>query len=355
MVRRMTGKPEKRGSLNRVRVRLKDGSVKVYEYVRKPKEPSRRLVARGHAFRQIAVAYTNSPEFNGLSETWQAATRYYLGILESRLDWMTTTDLDDRSSRRDFYEIRDEFAATPTKADKLIGTLSTALAWAYERGMIQINHARGIDKLAPSAGRADKIWTQDQIATLLAHAPPDLSKLVRMALLTAARLGDLLALTWEQFDGRWIEYTPAKTAKTTGVVVRLPVYELPPLDALMRELGPSTGHILTTDARGIPWTIPNFNARWKSALARAGLLSADRHFHDLRGTAITGLLNAGATDAETASISGHAIGGRSTLRAYAARTDELAISAYRKLNQSLSARPVILALSKNHPNGRKGA
>lgn len=349
----MTEKPEKRGTINRVRVRLKDGSFKVYEYVRKPKEPSHRLTVRGHGFRQIAVAYTASPEFKGLSETWQTATRYYLGILESRLDWMTLADFNDRASRGDFYAIRDEFASTPTKADKVIGTLATALSWAYERGLIDVNHARGIDKLAPTARRADKVWSQDQIAALLAHAPPDLSKLVRMALLTAARLGDLLALTWDRFDGRWIEYKPAKTAKTTGVVVRLPVFELAPLDSLMRELGPSTGHMLTTDARGIPWTVPNFNSRWKAALAKAGLLDADRHFHDLRGTAITALLNAGATDAETASISGHAVGGGSMLRAYASRTDELAISAYRKLNQALSARPVVLELSKNRPNGRK--
>ncbi len=350
----MTDTPERPASLKTVRVRLKDGSVKVYQYPRKPKKPSKRLADRGHGFRSIAHAYTNSPEFKGLSESWQAATRYYLGILEDRLDWMSLKDFNDRESRGDFYEIRDSFASTPTKADKVIGALATVLAWAYERGMIEVNHAREVKKLAPQGGRADKVWTPDQLAALLANSPPDLSKLVRMALLTAARLGDLLALTWEQFDGRWIEYTPAKTAKTTGVIVRLPVYELPPLESLMRELGPSTGHMLRTEARGIPWTIPNFNAKWKAALAKAELLSADRHFHDLRGTAITNLLSAGATDAETASISGHSVGGKSMLRVYAARTDELAIGAYRKLNAALSTRPVVLPLTKRPDKNRGG-
>jgi len=342
----MTEKPEKPASLKTVKVRLKDGSVRVYQYARKKKFSSKVLADRGHGFRSIAHAYTNSPEFKGLSESWQVATRYYLGILEDRLDWMALGDFNNRESRGDFYEIRDSFASTPTKADKVIGTLATVLAWAYERGMIEVNHAREVKRLAPQGGRADKVWTPDQLATLLANSPPDLSRLIRMALLTAARLSDLLSLTWEQFDGRWIEYKPAKTAGTTGVVVRLPVFELPPLDSLMRELGHSTGHMLRTDARAIPWSVPNFNARWKAALAKAGLLDADRHFHDLRGTAITNLLSAGATDAETASISGHAVGGKSMLRVYAARTDELAIGAYRKLNAALSARPVVLPLTK---------
>ena len=342
----MTTKPGRPG-INRVHVRRKDGTIKVYEYERKAKTPSYRLSVRGGGLRQIAKAYTSAPEFRALSESWQTATRYYLGILEDRLDWMTLDDINDRRARGDFYAVRDAYADKPAKADKIMGTLATALAWAYERGMIDANHARGIDRLSATGARADKIWAPEQLAALLAHAKPDLSRLVRVGLYTAARLSDVLAFDWGMVRGDWLEYKPGKTAKSTGVVVRLPWRELAPLRDVLAECGPrDAGPILTTEARGIPWTVPNFNARWKATLAVAGLLDADRHFHDLRGTAITRMLEAGATHAEVASISGHAVGGRSTLRAYAARSDAMALGAYRKWNAALATGPAVLAFQK---------
>jgi len=340
-----TSPPDATAGRKIVRKKLADGTVKEYVYTRKIRGPSRFLTESGQAIRQLSIAYTESPEFKGVSARWQAASRYYLGILEDELGWMTFANLTDRRARAEFYRIRDANAHKPNKSDKLLNVLKRLLAWAYERGMIEANHAQGVAKLVGSGEtRADKVWSQDQVAALLAVSPPDFGRIVRFALLTAARQSDICALRWDQFDGRWLEYTPAKTAKSTKVRIRLPVYELEPLAELLSECSRGNNFIFSTGDRAVPWGAENIKRQWRRAIALAGLRDADRHFHDLRGTAITRLLESGASDAETASISGHAIGGKTMLRAYAARTDELAVGAYRKLNRMLTETPAVIAL-----------
>lgn len=337
-----------------VRKKLADGTIKEYTYARAVKRPSRFLAESGQAIRNLAIAYTQSPEFRILSAQWQAGTRYYLGILEDELGWMTFGNLTDRRARAEFYRVRDANAQKPNRADKIVNVLKRLLSWSYERGMIEANHAVGIGKLVSSSDtRADKIWSQDQIAALLAVADPEFGKIVRFALLTAARRSDIIGLRWDQFDGRWIEYTPSKTARSTKVRIRLPTHELAPLASLMSELSRSTDYLFSTGDRAVPWGFENVQRHWRRSLTLASLQDADRHFHDLRGTAITRLLEAGASDAETASISGHSVGGKSMLRAYAARTDDLAINAYRKLNRILTEKPVVVALeTARKPRGK---
>ena len=70
------------------------------------------------------------------------------------------------------------------------------------------------------------------------------------------------------------------------------------------------------------------------------------HWHDLRGTAISTLFAAGCSNAEVASISGHKIGGRSMLDAYAARSGELPINAFRKLDTYLMEERTVAQLPR---------
>lgn len=333
-----------------MRKKLADGTWRVYEYARKPKAPSRFHARQGHAIRALATEYSKSPEFRALSEQWRWATLYYLGLIEDGLGWMTRDDLEDPRARGEFYSLRDAHAGKPFKADKLVGVLCTLLAWGYERRKIAVNHAQGIERLVKGPQRADKIWSEEQIAALLAVADVDISRLVRFAVLTAARRGDIQTLDWSMLRDGWLTFTPRKTSKMIPPpIVRLPVRELAPLAALLDEIGgpnpPASGPIFATATRALPWTTSNFAVRWRAMLARGGLREADRHFHDLRGTAITRLLEAGCSDAETAAISGHVMGGRTTLRAYASRTDAMALAAFRKLNNWYADRPRVIDLT----------
>jgi integrase len=330
---------------------LADGTVREYRYSRERLSRKRPLREHG-AIRALAELYVKSPEFRALSATWQSAKRYYLGLLEDRAGWMTMADLASREIRGDFYEIRDAFAGKPHKADKLMDTLKGLLAWAYERGQLEVNHALGIKRLASSKGtRSENVWTEDQEAVVLAAFPASLSQAWRLALYTAARQTDLCGLRWDQLRDGWLSFRPSKTKGTSAVQVHLPVFALPPLEALLGELSRGTEYLLTTE-EGQPWKAENLRARWRAAMGRTDLAGADLHWHDIRGTALSRMAEAGCTDAERAAISGHSLGG-GKLADYTARSKQLALNAYAKWARYIAQGPEVVSLETIAGNRRR--
>jgi len=84
---------------------------------------------------------------------------------------------------------------------------------------------------------------------------------------------------------------------------------------------------------GHPWTPDGFRVYWRKACVKAGVL--DMTFNDLRGTAVTRLALASATEAEIATISGRGLGDvRSVLYAHDLNRDPaLDVSAIQKLER----------------------
>lgn len=325
-----------------VRKRLADGTVKEYRYPQR--HLSRQRIKKEHgALRQLAELYVKAPEFTRLSARWQSARRFYLGLIEEHLDYLTIDNLQSRESRGKFYKLRDAYAAKPHKADKLTDTLKTLLAWAYERGHIEVNHALGIKRLTRTAGgRGDIVWTEDHEAIVMASFPPSLCQAWRFALYSAARQTDMCNLRWDSYRDGWLTFTPSKT-REAGTVVRLPVDTLPPFKALLGELSRGTDYILTTES-GQPWKAENLRARWRYAMAGTDLAGLDLHWHDIRGTALSRMADAGCTDSERAAISGHSIGGGSKLGDYTARSKQLAINAYAKWARFIQEGPQVVSL-----------
>jgi integrase len=89
--------------------------------------------------------------------------------------------------------------------------------------------------------------------------------------------------------------------------------------------------ILTTPT-GRAWTKRYFNEHWFEAEKAAGI--TDLRFHDLRGTAITMLAEAGCTVPEIASVTGHSFKHVThILEVYLSRTRALADAAIVKLDR----------------------
>lgn len=330
-----------------VRKRLADGTVKEYRYPRKA--PPARFVAveRGGAIRRIARAYYKSPEFGHLSPAWQRAVEYYVQLIEDRLGWMTERDLAQRQARGKFFELRDTHADFPAKADKLMNVLRALLGFAYDRVMIDANHALGIGKLTPSGkNRAENIWTPDLRQQLFAHAKPCLRKLCLVALYSAARQSDICALDWSNLsaDG-WLSFQPAKTRNSTAVWVHLPVFALPPLAALLGERPAAGGPLLLTDDRPRRWRPENIKRQMRLTKA-AARIEEDITFHDWRGTAETEMLEAGCTETEAAAVLGHALVHGGGAKSYAARGRKLALNAYTKWHRALSGEAQVISLAQ---------
>lgn len=322
---------------------LADGTIKEYRYERRPRRGPRIERDKG-AIRQLAEQYTKSPEFNRLSAKWRSVRSYYINILEDQLDWLTIEKLNERKCRGFFYEVRDRYAAKPNMADKLIDTLKGLLAWAYERDKISYNHALGIPHLAPSGKiRNDIVWTEDHEAIFYATFPKCLVEAFRFALYSGMRQADMCALKWENYRDGWITYTPSKTRGSTGIKVQLPVFALPPFQDLMDGLSRATDSILTTDG-GHPMRAESLRVRWRLFKAKGELRTENLHWHDLRGTCATRLLEASCTDAEVAAITGHSIGSGTKLGDYAARSRQLALNAYQKWAAHMAQPPQIIRL-----------
>ena len=337
------------GRVKIVRKTLADGSVREYRYSLDEAARKRFVASQANAVHKIATEYFRSPEFLCLAPRYQHDKRQRLAIAADFLGWMSFSDLVDRRARAEFYRLRDAHADRPPTADLIVGALAHLLAWAYERGLIETNQAHRLKPIAAKVSRADRVWSDEDIAAYLAVARPDFARLFRAALYTAARQGDLCAMRGEQLRDGWLTYTPQKTARKSGVVVSLPVHELAPLRELLDD-APAAGPLwLMRDGR--PWRQSAVQHQHAATLARAGL--DDLRWHDLRGTAASRMLAAGATDAQVAAITGHVLARGSALSAYLSRSRELAVAAYRAWDRAL--RPAeIVPLPARKRGGKTG-
>jgi integrase len=222
---------------------------------------------------------------------------------------------------------RDRIAAGSGRrqADYAWSVLARVLSWALDRGLIAANPCTHGGRLYRGS-RRESIWTAADEATFLERAPIHLHLPLLLALWTGQRQGDLLRLPWSAYDGKTIRLRQGKT----GARVVIPVGA--PLQAAL-DVAPRRSPIIITNSEGKPWTSDGFRASWRKACAAAGI--AGLTFHDLRGTAVTRLALAGATEAEIAVFTGHSL---QTVRAildtyYLARDPALGESAIRKLER----------------------
>ncbi len=330
--------------INKVRKKLADGRVATYyyhrasgkriqgqpgtaEFIASYAEAAKKERPDRHDFSSLVTAFLESPEFSKLSAASQRAYRKYLDELRTEFGSMPIAALDDRRVRQEFFAWRDRRANTPRTADYAWSALRRLLSWAYDRGRISVNHAKSAGRLYDS-NRADIIWLREHVDAFCNVAAPELRVALLLAVYTGQRQGDLLRLTWNQYDGEWITL---RQGKSNGKrLVQIPVHRS--LKQVLDSLNRRAALILTTPT-GRPWKSDHFRHEWGEATAAAKLTGL--HFHDLRGTAVTMLAEAGCTEAEIASITGHsnqAVHG--ILEKYTARTRELARSAIGKLENA---------------------
>jgi integrase len=217
---------------------------------------------------------------------------------------------------------RDQWASKPRTADYAWSVLARLTSWAKDRGRIQVNPCERGGRLYRS-DRSEIIWTEADIERLLIVAPAHLKVALLMGLWTGQRIGDLRTVTWTAYDGAFLRLTQSKTGRRVAIRVGAPLKVV--LDGL-----PRTATTILATKRGTPWTHFGFQSSWRKAVAKAGL--SGLHFHDLRGSAVSRLAEAGCTEAEIASITGHSLKdvGR-MLDHYLKRSEKLAEAAILKL------------------------
>ncbi|AOV17847.1 integrase [Acidihalobacter aeolianus] len=173
---------------------------------------------------------------------------------------------------------------------------------------LTLNPVQMIRRPSPGEGRNRRL-TGDEEARLLAavdaHSNPMLGWIVRLALYTGMRQGEILSLTADQvdLDRRVVRLTETKNGSARTVPLSRAAVDVL-REALASPLRRGTSLVFPGDPRKDgtrrPYTI---NRVWRFALARAGIVGL--RFHDLRHEAVSRLVERGLSDQEVAAISGH--------------------------------------------------
>jgi len=275
----------------------------------------------------ILQGYQASEDFRGLANSTKRSYVPLIKRIEKEFADFPLSALTDRRTRGVFMAWRDQIAASSGRrqADYCWSVLARVLSWALNRGLVAANPCTHGGRLYGET-RAEKIWTEADEIAFLERAPTHLHLPLLLALWTGQRQGDLLALPWSAYDGIHIKLRQSKTGRRVAVKVGAPLKAA--LDAASKR---ST--IILTNSDGKPWTSDGFRASWRKACMAAGIVGVT--FNDLRGTAVTRLALAEASEAEIATITGHSLRDvRSILDAhYLARDIALGDSAIAKLER----------------------
>jgi integrase len=246
----------------------------------------------------LIAAYKASPEFTGCSPNTKHEWSRKLDLIRDEFGQIPIRAFEQERARAAIKKWHAEYRATPRAADYNLQVLRRLLNFAVDEGRLSKNPCMGMRQLY-SANRADKVWSNEDIQTLLRAASQEMKLAVRLALLTGLRRGDLLRLSWSHVHENYIEIKTGKgRGKRTAVI---PITR--DLSVLLSEI-PKKSTTILTSSKGRPWTDDGFGSSWWKTVQDAGLSDRDYHFHDLRGTAATRLYAANLTEREIAETLG---------------------------------------------------
>lgn len=186
----------------------------------------------------------------------------------------------------------------PSTVNRQVALLRKVLSHAVESGEIEVNPLRGIKLFQESPGRMPTLEPKDE-KLLLEACPPWLRFLVRLAIASGCRQGELLALRWRHvdFDNGALVVEDSKSGESR----RVPLHPVM-LEELRTIRGLPDGYVVTYE-NGRPPAADNVSSAFKKAARK--IERGDLRFHDLRHIAGSRLLAAGAALPEVASFLGH--------------------------------------------------
>lgn len=180
--------------------------------------------------------------------------------------------------------------------------LKAILSMAVQEEVIDRNPCR-----IPRAGQnnyAEPVYlSHAEARAIIGHLTGDVAVLATVALDTACRLGELLALTWVdvKLDAKLLQIrhsvsevggrptiTTTKTQESRSVPLDASTASL--LRALRQDRDPQPGDRVFLTATGVPLRHRQVQAAWRKAREHVGLSA---RFHDLRHTALTKLSGEG--------------------------------------------------------------
>lgn len=179
-----------------------------------------------------------------------------------------------------------------------VALLRKMLSYAVDCNVIEVNPLSRVRMLPESPGRIPILEPDDE-RKLLAHGPTWFRLLVRMAVATGCRQGELLALRWRHLD--LADGVLTVEDSKSGDSRRVPIHPALLADLEARKASPDD-YVFQTRDKTPPARSSVANA-FRDAAAAIG--RTDLRFHDMRHVAGTRLLATGASLPEVAAMLGH--------------------------------------------------
>ena len=266
-----------------------------------------------------------SPLFEDMAETTRKEYRRKFRVIERQWGTAPISSFAAPKFRPAVLDWRDRVAKRARReADNLLSSLARLGSWALDRGEVERNVLDKVKRVYRS-DRSDMLWLPTHVAAFEKAASPELYAALMLAMHTGQRQGDLLRLPWSAYDGERITLRQSKGKKIVSIRCTKALRSM--LDRMERR-----SPLILTTGTGRAWKKRWFSDCWAEAAIAAGI--KDLHFHDLRGTAITMLAEAGCTVPEIAAVTGHTLKHVThILETYLARTRQLADAAIFKLDR----------------------
>jgi integrase len=206
----------------------------------------------------------------------------------------------NRLERRNVMGFLAEKSETPSAANNLRKRLAQLLDHAIALDWIKANPAR-LTKAYKVEGQGFHAWDEGEIARFFeVHEPGTVAhRAVTLMLYTGAARVDAVKLGPMNLRGDRLEYRRQKTAKTSGVLVSIPLH--PDLAAVLAELPNDRPFLATAYGKSrSPDGLGNLMREWCD---KAGLAKCSSH--GLRKACARRLAEAGASAHEIMAVTGH--------------------------------------------------
>jgi integrase len=287
----------------------------------------------------MIVSYKSTARFKKLGDRTLKDYIKCLDWIQEEFGDLPLVALNNPKITKHFIDWRDGLERSPKWQDYALSVLFILINYGRRNGLTGYVPPSGIEKLY-HADRADLIWLPSEIKAFAKVAKPHVWLAFVLALETGQRQGDVIKLPWTSYDvdaddKAWIRLVRDRKRKTdtrqrkTRAAVEIPcTRDL----RIILDAAPRTGKTILLNSEGKPWSSGAIQKAMGEAKRKAGIEGLT--FHDLRGTTVTRLAEAGCTNAEIASITGHSLDSVAQILAtYLGRTRGLALAAIRKLEQ----------------------
>ena len=249
------------------------------------------------SFEWLIDQYGRSAEFRALTDTTQGDYAKTLELLKRELG----PEPFRHTTRAMIKAVRDGYAATARKANKIAQMVSRLYSWAEEEELVPplFNPVRGLKRLRRKGGEQEiTVWSDEEIELFLKHAPWHVRTIVLIALYTGQRREDIANMTWNQYQKGTLRVRQTKTHE----MLTIPCH--PVLKAHLDRL-PRRAMLICTNQAGGKMNADAISGAVRRAVEATPNMPKRRSIHGLRYAAGSRMTEGGATVAEVEAVLGH--------------------------------------------------